>query len=513
MDFLNKVKIIFFKKTTLYTLLVVAVWVGILLLLCKGNITNPGLWFDESGQFWIGKGLNHYSLPFSPEGGILRVLGNNAHFNLDPGGFSIIVHYWTMISNNIIFLKTLPFIFFVLSMIIVTLLARIWRPKNLLAYFGGFVLLTSPLIAQYAFEFRPYSMEMLTTIFALYLCYNITNILSNSRYALFSGVLLSILLTSRYSALFSIVSLCVLIFFTLIFKFFTKKNIINFVYFILPIIVISALIYIFTLRYQNPTGLPPSYVTELMFKTSSVSSILFNHQVFLTVLPLLIMILMYLLSLFSDYLKKIVEPYRLFIWFALLLNLIFIILSIFGKYPWGINSRWDISTHAIFTIAWLPVIFIITEILYYRDYLILKILRIVAVILFIFHYYNIAKDFKYTSLDSTYLSYVSNSIPGDSKILINTSASPTIRYLFEYQLKKNEDNMNIYKNITSFNHPGYSIDRSINTLKSIDDYNYVILTHFDYEHSEIKDILKNKSNWVNCSTGEFSKMFKNTNKK
>lgn len=511
MILLNKIKDIFFKKIFFYVVLIVIIWLGVIFVFCKINVGNPGLWYDESGQFWIGKGLNHYSLPFSPVGNLAQVLDNNAHFNLDPGGFSIIVHYWTMISNNHIFLKILPFVFFVISMIVITGLCLIWKPENLLAYFGGFVLLTSPLLSEYAFEFRPYSMEMLAVVLALYFCYKIPNILNSYRYALFSGTLLAILLSSRYSVLFSITSLGILVFGMLIFRFFKKKNIINFIVFVLPIIVSAILIYIFTLRYQNPTGLPPSYIKELMFKTASVSSILFNHQVFLTLLPFLILILIYLISFISNYLKKIIAPYRLYFFFTLILNLTFIMLSMLGKYPWGINSRWDISTHAIFTIAWLPLLFMATDFLYQKDYLIFKILRVTFIMFFILHYFNIVKDVKYYSPDSTYTNYISNNIQSDSKILINNGAWPTIRYLFEYGLLKGKGNSEVYKNISLFNHAEYILPNSITDLNKIkiDNYNYIILTFFAYDNSEIKDILSKKSNWIDCAVNGPSKMFKN----
>jgi hypothetical protein len=515
MYFLNKVKNIFFKKNTIYVLFVLAVWIGILLTLCSGNITNPGLWFDEAGQFWLGKGLNHYSLPFSSAGDLSQVLKYNAGgFNLDPGGFSIIAHYWTIISNDIVFLKTLPFLFFLISMIIITKLCFLWKPKNLLVYFGGFILIISPLISQYVFEFRPYTMEMLITIIALYFCYKISNILNDWRYALFSGTVLAVLLTSRYSALFSIASLGILVFGVFVHRIFMRKiskdNIVNLVLFALPIMISVVLIYFFTLKYQNPTGLPPSYVTELMFKTSSVSSVLFHYQVLLTVLPFLILVFIYFISLFSNYIKEKVEPYRLFMWFAFVLNIIFITLSILGKYPWGINSRWDISTHAIFTIAWLPILFMISDFLYKKNNYLFKFLQVFFVLFFIYHIFGLAKDFKYNSLDSTYTNFKSIEIPLDSKILVNVGADPTIRYLFEYGLLSDEKYKYIYNNISLFNHAEYTHLNSINNLKSIDKYDYIILTMFNWDNSEIKNILGNKVNWVDVSKEGPSKMFKNT---
>ena len=78
------------------------------------NAKNEGLDHDEAGQFWISKGLNHYSQISERNGGFKDLLVNNNKYNLDPGGFTFVLRVWTLVSNEILWIKFLPFLFFIL---------------------------------------------------------------------------------------------------------------------------------------------------------------------------------------------------------------------------------------------------------------------------------------------------------------------------------------------------------------------------------------------------------------
>ena len=122
------------KKTAtrhvFWMIFVALIWISTIILFARNNLDNQNFWFDESGQFWMAKGLAHYSLPNEPVGNVRQVLVQNALSNLDPGGFTIILHFWSMFSSQPIFLRLLPFIFFVLSMIMVSRLCLLWLPKK-----------------------------------------------------------------------------------------------------------------------------------------------------------------------------------------------------------------------------------------------------------------------------------------------------------------------------------------------------------------------------------------------
>ena len=61
---------------------------------------NELLDYDEAGQFWMSKGLHHYSAPYSECGSLKDALEYNRHYNMDPGGFTAILYFWSKISND-----------------------------------------------------------------------------------------------------------------------------------------------------------------------------------------------------------------------------------------------------------------------------------------------------------------------------------------------------------------------------------------------------------------------------
>lgn len=59
------------------------------------NLTFETLNYDEAGQFFMSRGLNHYSEPNSVSGSLWDVVIQNQHYNRDPGGFSMILYFWS----------------------------------------------------------------------------------------------------------------------------------------------------------------------------------------------------------------------------------------------------------------------------------------------------------------------------------------------------------------------------------------------------------------------------------
>ncbi|MDR2407234.1 MAG: glycosyltransferase family 39 protein [Bacteroidales bacterium] len=321
------------------------------------NINYPNFWYDESGQFWMAKGLNHYSAPFSETGNISDVLINNSTHNLDPGGFTILLHYVTFIGNSPLVLRLLPFSFFLLSYFIVTKLSKIWCENTLINLFSGFILFLSPLIMYYSFELRAYSMEMFATLFAVYITYKRHSIFTNRHQLMFPlllGIILALGMSSRYSAIVSVAPLFLFIFFDILSKKMQLQTTwLQLILFGLPIVVIIFGIYFFTLRHQNPTGTPPGYTQDLMIKYSGLKSF-FGTKLKVTI-PFLILVILFIKCGKKEWFK----PYNIFVIYGFIQNVFFIILSILGKYTWGINSRWDISTHTLFIISIIPLLFIV----------------------------------------------------------------------------------------------------------------------------------------------------------
>ena len=54
------------------------------------DVPSHSLWLDESGQFWLSRGLHHSSPPNAPEGGWAKIL-EYGHLNSDPCLFTILL--------------------------------------------------------------------------------------------------------------------------------------------------------------------------------------------------------------------------------------------------------------------------------------------------------------------------------------------------------------------------------------------------------------------------------------
>ena len=91
--------------------------ISALLLFIFIGITNKSLTFDEAGQFWVSKGLNHFSPMNVSYGNVKDVWIQNRTWNLDPGGFSVIAYYWLQLSNSIVWIRLLPLLFSILTLI------------------------------------------------------------------------------------------------------------------------------------------------------------------------------------------------------------------------------------------------------------------------------------------------------------------------------------------------------------------------------------------------------------
>lgn len=501
---ISAIERIFITHKWLRGIAIILPWMIIIFLFVTDNINNPNFWFDESGQFWMAKGLNHFSSPLDKPGNIIAVVSNNETYNLDPGGFTILLHFWTMISTTPIFLRFLPIIFFILSMIFVSKLCLLWYPNNILSYFAGLILLFSKLLSHYAFELRPYSMELFTAILSMYFCYKISLILNNRKYAIIAGLSSAILITSRYPAILAIGTLVCIILFEVIFHSNTKNNKKNFLYFSTPIAICSFAIYFFMLRKQNPGVNSPAYTNYLMFKTGNIAEILFSRSSLSVYIPFLALLLLFILT----YKKGVLKKYGKYIIYTLILNLVFLGLSIFGKHPWAFDTKWDITTHAIFVLSILPLLFIIMNIvnLIFSNRIMVQLLFSITIVITSAAW---VINYQFKGNDSVYDNYINCGVSGDEKILTNINASSTIRYLFEYGPLKNNDI--IYRNISWFddNLVPYS-SYSLESLDNLDQYDYLILTQYTYERSTLESLILKSSNWVDCSIKKSSQMFENT---
>lgn len=223
----------------------------LLLYFIVRNLSAETLWFDESGQFFISKGLNHFSAPFSEEGSLGDVLYNNARYNHDPGGFSLLLYFWSQVSNSIIWLRLLPFLFFILTIVFSGLTVYEVSKDKLFSFFCGLIPFFL-IYCNYPYLLRPYSMELFCAIWGLWALFWIKKKVTVSKLFI-TSVILSFLMTSRYSAIIITFVYSVIVLY-LIYK--TDKTvqtkIINVVVYSLPLIITLVLVWRLSLSIQNP---------------------------------------------------------------------------------------------------------------------------------------------------------------------------------------------------------------------------------------------------------------------
>jgi hypothetical protein len=168
------------------------------------NLGYAGMWWDEAAQFWISQGLSNYSPPFAAAQGVRDVVRMNRLENLDPGGFSVLLHAWTALGRGLAWLRTLPFLFFVLAAAAAGLLGWRLTRSTLFALAAVAAPMLYPAVLYFALEVRAYSMEMAGLalgVLALLFAWERPSVAS----ALLLGLTCAVFLSSRYS--FALVTL------------------------------------------------------------------------------------------------------------------------------------------------------------------------------------------------------------------------------------------------------------------------------------------------------------------
>ncbi len=244
-------------------------------------VNNPFLWYDESGQFWMAKGLNHYSSPFAEHKGLHQALIENRNHNLDPGGFTCLLYFWSQISNSAIWLRILPLLFYMGYLYFLCRLC--YMHTHNIFHIGLFLLMALVFPHPWAMtEIRAYSMEMCGVTCAFYLLSKWQTNLDIKRLVILSFVL-CFFCTSRYE--YFIVAFGVVLYvFGLIFQEqkMLRYKLFRIIIFGLPLLIMVTCIYLYETRFQNAGLDIPDYVRSLYNKKRlliSPLSLLFYVQV------------------------------------------------------------------------------------------------------------------------------------------------------------------------------------------------------------------------------------------
>lgn len=151
----------------LSSIIIALVVVAGLIVFASNQLNNPNIWFDESGQYWLSRGLSHDSA--FGEGGqsIFQGIWNGmTGFNLDPPGFTFNLGVWVAVfGSSSISIRFLPFLMLVGSFAVAYLIGRkhIGLP-HILAVSLPAIMLTTAMPLFYSSEIRAYSSELFSVL-------------------------------------------------------------------------------------------------------------------------------------------------------------------------------------------------------------------------------------------------------------------------------------------------------------------------------------------------------------
>ena len=380
------------------------------------TLLNPFLWFDEAGQFFISLGLNHYSEPNSLPGTFNEVLLNNNKFNLDPGGFSILLFLWLKISTNYIWIRLLPFLFFISSVFLtIEISKKVYGFKNPWIY--GFLLFVIPQLVFRSIELRAYTMEALSILISIYLIVNFKNL--NSYKLLTISILSSILISSRYSSilLFGVVTL-------LIFRevYTSTLNPINkikkVIIFSTPLLISVISSYFLVLKNQNPSLSKVDYVPYL----SDNFFLFFKDYNWIHFFSLAFLITIFIID------KNLLKTLKILILSSILINFTFISVSFFGLYPY---SPFDERNLGIFIYTFLPLVYWISikneSKINFINYTFFPIL--LSGIYSLLFSVILKGNWRKNNVNNDLLNY---KFPSQKIVYVYNDLIPSVRYLFEY---------------------------------------------------------------------------------
>jgi hypothetical protein len=324
------------KINRTYVLVVLSIYMITFSTISK-NLFTPYLWYDEADQFWVSKGLNPDSDPLTPENGLGGVIENNKYYNMDPGGFSILLHFWMYISNHHIWLRLLPFLFFIGVVLSFIYLSYLWLKDINIAILMGFIPFLVPIVFSMGFEVRAYSMESMGTIISIVALERLKNKLTNKHLFLWSCIL-AIFIASRYSEIIVIFIVSLYVFlFIYHSEAALKHKLVSFFIYALPIITMLGYIYFFSLAFQNSNIQPLWYLRYL----NGDKNILLEPANFLSLCAICVLIIL----LFFRKRYSIINRYEILLIVTIGVNILFIILSFLGKHPWDLAGRDEVGSN------------------------------------------------------------------------------------------------------------------------------------------------------------------------
>ena len=488
------------KHNRIFQIVIICLYFFVFIAICQ-NLRFQYLWYDESVQFWISKGLNPDSEPLSNTGGILNVIENNKYYNMDPGGFGILLHFWSSISNHHIWLRILPFLFYIGVVLSFIYLSYKWINNFNIALLIGFVPILYPMILDLAFEVRAYSMETLGAVLCVFASEQLKTRMDYKNLISW-GIIFSLFITSRYS-LIIVVFVTSLYILYLIFneKITLKRRLLSAIIYSIPVVFSLYYIYFFALVYQNVNIEPLFYLPYL----SNNALLLISPFNFLYISSIGICSILFLAKNRYQFLKK----YEALLFITVIVNILFFVLSFMGKHPWSPSSNRCISMVVLMVICFSAFICELLKPLFdSKDVTKYYLLSFIL----IFNIYERKANLlpKYGNDMNTYFNFRKVDIKQFDKIYVDRWESPYVKYLFEYGELKNEIGKTYPKNFTfikAMRHGFYDGKMTLEEyykkqpkMNELTNYELLITPElFKYGNNDKWVLIDNTTNfWIKC---------------
>lgn len=440
----------------------------ILFIQLSQNLSSPNFWFDESGQFWLALGQNHYSVSNSMLGSFRDIWENSKQHNLDPGGFTILLRFMVNFFDTSPFaLRTLPFLFSILACFGLIVWGRYLGISIAASSCAICFLFLNKNFLYYSLELRAYSMEFCGVII-LFLC-SVIILQSNYRFKILPWNFALIFFgSSRYgfivyefAALFSVIAIYVIL----------GKSILsrNVVLMLFGLVVFNLFVYVAMLRFQSPAASPPEYITNLLLYKKNIyeiGAILKVNFLSIFAAPKTLFLALYLL--FSSRLKiresMIDRSLGLLFFFIVFATFFSMILSFLGKMPWMEGSRWSYSELALSSLSLVGSIYLMK--LAFKNLRSIQGVLIAGIMIFqTLTAFSLTQyqrgDLEYQNIFKS-LNFIANLSPNGGVMVVQKNLWPSYRYLTENSYLPFPFLKNFKVKVIDFNGPQQVVDISRN---------------------------------------------------
>lgn len=385
---------------------------------------NPWLSYDEADTFWCSMGLNQYSDALLPHSGLVDLVYNSKMYMVDPGGFNLLLHFWTYISCNIFFLRLLPLLFFLLSVVLIYKICMLkWKDSFLSCSIALMAFLWN-VSAFKMCELRPYSMEMAGTLLATYQMMKYAPSLTYRRLLMLS-VPMALFCSSRYGFILVAFAISLRILYLLYIEnginmTFAKKVLV----YSFPLIISVLTLYCVMMSVQNATVVPLSYMDYLG-----------NYPLLLYLSCFSLLFILNVAIVINKVVKKQnVSELQIL---SVIVTLVFFVFSLLNKYPWDIYRTLSATILIALSLSFEFVGRLKAGV----------VLKVLVLYVFVrasndainFPGYHGPQEKEY----SEFVDYMTTR-HGDEKIFVSMIMNPGVRYLYEYGALKNRQKLDNY---------------------------------------------------------------------